>query len=139
MPCALSYPTCLVFCVLSCPTCSRVPCASYHTCSRVSRASCPIRYCASRALCPMWPRALHFMSPFSLITVLSCTLHILWPNITFCVLEFLRITLLFFWSFATYDFLGEFTKVKQTKYENIYIWNCKLFWYMWRWIWSSVQ
>lgn len=110
MPCALSYPTCLVFCVLSCPTCSRVPCASYHTCSRVSRASCPIRYCASRALCPMWPRALHFMSPFSLSTVLSCTLHILWPNITFCVLEFPSFMLLFFCLFVTCYFRGELTK-----------------------------
>ena len=106
-------PTCLVPHVLSCPT-FLVP--------YVPRASCPTCSCALRASCPMCSRALHasystclvpyvlmcftclvlhlpcasrFMSPFSLCSLLFCTLRTLCSNITFCALEFPWITLLF--------------------------------------------
>ena len=67
---------------------------------------------SSLASCLMWPHASRFMSSFSLRTLLYRTLRTLCPNITFCALEFLCFTLLFFCLFANCDFLEEFTKVK---------------------------
>ena len=68
--------------------------------------------CASRALCPMWPHASHFMRPFSLGTLLSCTLCALCSNITFYALEFPCFALLFSCLFATCNFWGVFSKLK---------------------------
>ena len=70
------------------------------------RGLVPHVLCASRTLCLIWPRALHFMSPFFLRTLLSRTLRTQSPNITFCTLEFPCLRLLLFYSFANCDFLG---------------------------------
>ena len=92
--------------VLLCPT-SLVPyMLSYLTCSSA------YILCTSRNSCPIWSQDWRFMSPFSLRTLLSRTLRILCPNITYCALEFPCFTLLFFCLSATCDFLREFTKVK---------------------------
>ena len=115
VPYATLCLTYLVPYMLSCPTYLRPHVLSSHTCSRVIRAlvshvpralRAPVFHvpCASRASNPMWPRASHFMSPFSFSTLLSCTLHTLCPNITFCALKFPCIALLFFCSFANFCF-----------------------------------
>ena len=110
--------------VLSCPTCYRVPRSSCHTWYRTSCGLCPTCSCVSRASCfcfffffynakyikclvPYWPRVSRFMSPFSLRILLFRTLRTLCPSITFCALEFPCISLLFFCSFSTCDFLEE--------------------------------
>ena len=124
-----------VLCV-SCPTCSCVLRASCPTCSRASHTSCLRWFRTSHALCftcfvtyvasclgPMWPYASHFISPFSLRTLLSRTLSTLCPNITFCALEFPCFTLLFFYLFATCEFLVEFTKVKTNIVLAVILWS----------------
>ena len=111
--------------VLSCPTCYCVPRSSCHTWYRTSCGLCPTCSCVSRASCffffffflynakyikclvPYWPRVSRFMSPFSLRILLFRTLRTLCPSITFCALEFPCISLLFFCSFSTCDFLEE--------------------------------
>ena len=60
-----------------------------------------------KCLVPYWPRVSRFMSPFSLRILLFRTLRTLCPSITFCALEFPCISLLFFCSFSTCDFLEE--------------------------------
>ena len=90
VPTVLSWPTCLTSHVTRA---LRAP--GFH----VSRASC--------AWCSIWPRALYFISPFFLRTLLFRTLCTLCPNITFFALEFPCTTLLFFYSFATCDFFWE--------------------------------
>ena len=157
LPLALraSCPTCSRALRASCSTCSRGPRPSCHTCSFASRAYCPLCSSASRALCltclvPYVASCFAFYEPFLLTTVFHHILYTLCPNIIFCALEFPCITVQFFCSFAAYDFLGKLTKVKtnivsqyqqydifeqfETKYENIYKWNCKLLWYRGRWI-----
>ena len=125
-----SCPTCSRVLRASCSTCCRASPASCTTCSRALRALMPqvprtlrafvptvllyptylvpyVLLCL-HALCSMWPRALRFMSPFSLRTLLFRTLRTLCPNFTFFALEFPCITLLFLCSFATCDFFEEF-------------------------------
>ena len=68
----------------------------------------------SRASCPMWPRASHFMSPFSLHALLFCNLRNLCPNITFCALELPSIALLSFLFICYLWFvLGNLLKLKR--------------------------
>ena len=84
------------------PYVPRAPRAWCHTCS-----------CVSRASSSMWACASCFMSPFSLRSLLFRTLRTLFPNITFCALEFPWIMLLFSCSFATCDlYFWKITKVK---------------------------
>lgn len=122
VPCALSA---------SCPTCFFASCALYPTCSCASHASCPTCSHALCASCLIWSSVLHtlmpymlpcllsfvlhvpwypirphvlcFMSPFSLCTLLSHTLHALCPNTTFCALEFPLFMLHFFCLFAEFE------------------------------------
>ena len=102
LQCVLWCHKCLVPYLLSCSTCSRASRASCCMYSHASRISCPPYSCAprvlcrtafvpdvlraSRAWCSLWPRTLYFMSPFSLCTLLSCTLRTLCPNTTFCAI-----------------------------------------------------
>ena len=86
-PHVLSCPTCLVPYVLLCPTCCRALRAPVFHMPRASRASSSV-----------WPRALRFMSLFSLRTLrtLFRTLLTLCPKITFYDLGFPCITVLYF-------------------------------------------
>ena len=91
LQCVLWCHRCLVPCLLLCSTCSRASRASCCMYSRASRVSCHTAFVpdvlrASRAWCSLWPRTLCFMSPFSLCTLLSCTLRTLCPNTTFCAI-----------------------------------------------------
>ena len=124
-----------------CPTCSRTLRALVPFVPRVLRAFVPHVSRAMRALaphllhalrasvlyvplasgflCPKWPRASRFMSPFSLRTLLSLTLHTLCPNITFCALEFQCISLLIFCSFANCLFFSaHLLKLKQISFTS---------------------
>ena len=87
----------------SCPMCSLDSRASCHVlaCSRALCFTCPVPYIAS---------CLVVYESFFLRTLFSRTLRTLWPNITFCVLEFLSFMLLFFCLFVTCYFRGELTK-----------------------------
>ena len=107
VPNVLSYPTCLVPYVpsasrASCPTCSRASCPTCPTCSRALRASCPtclVSYVAS------W-------------LVLYKTFFLTYPigSIT------LKLRSVFINNMDIFELF-------ETKYENIYIRNCKLHWY----------
>ena len=84
VPCVLLRLTCLVPYVLSCLAClvSHVSCALFayvHSCFRNL-----------------------FMSPY--VPLASRALRTLCANITFCALEFLCLTFLYFYSFSTCDF-----------------------------------
>ena len=123
----LLYLTCLVLYLLSCCPCLVPHVLSYRalrtslpTCSRGSRASCFACSCASRASCPVCtlaPRAsfLTCLVPYApslaflrYVPLVPHTLSTLCANITFYALKFQCPTLLFFCSFPTCDFLGEF-------------------------------
>lgn len=98
------------------PMCSRALLAYFPPCFLVSCALCPACSLASRAswLTYIVP-SMHsfFMSSFPLCTLqLPHTLSTLCANITLCALEFRRLPLLFFHSFLTCDFLGEFTQFR---------------------------
>ena len=130
VPYGFSCLTCLVSYVLSISACSRVLHAIVSHVPRAIRGIVPHVACALRApvfhvprafffffffynakyikcLVPYWPRVSRFMSPFSLRILLFRTLRTLCPSITFCALEFPCISLLFFCSFSTCDFLEE--------------------------------
>ena len=105
----------------SCPTCSRALRALVDYVSRVLHALVPhVPYVLSYLTCLVlymllcftclvlyMPSAQRFMSPFSLRTLLSRILSTLCPNVTFNVLEFPCIALLFFYLFANCDFIWE--------------------------------
>ena len=109
---------------------------------RALRGLVPHMLCASRASWPMRPHASHFISPFSLRTLLSRTLSTLCPNITFCALEFPCFTLLFFYLFATCEFLVEFTKAKTNIVLAVILWSDDQYlltvWFIWI-FWNQIR
>ena len=115
----VSCPTCFRALRVSCLTCSRVLRASNPTCSCAPRVSCNMCCCVSPASCftclvSCVDSCLALYETFFLRTLLFRNLHTLCPNITFCVLEFPCITLLFFCWFAACDFFEEIYRTVKT-------------------------
>ena len=111
----LSCPTCLVPYILSCLMCLVPYMPSFSrclTCSHALRASHPPCSRASRALCPTCSCA--FLAIFLYVLLLSHILGTPCTNIPSRALEFPCLTLLFFRSFPTCDFLeGDLLKLEQ--------------------------
>ena len=149
-----SWPTWLVSYAISCSTCLMLYILSCLTCLVLCVLPC------ITCLVPYVASCLALCEPFFLTYPIVSYLAYSFPNINSCTLEFPCTTLVFFYSFATCSFFGgKFIQVKtnilcryyfeltislyqqydifklfETKCKNIYIWNCKLFWYKWRWI-----
>ena len=87
-----------------------VSCVPRFLCALVSYMLRASLLSVLRALCPMCTHALWAL--FCYVPLAPCTLSSLYANITFCALEFLYLTLLFFCSFRICDFVGEFTQVR---------------------------
>ena len=109
-----------------CPRYSRMSCASCLACSYDTRAfspACLVHHVPHtipafvphvpfvlRAFCAMCLRALWALFPY--VTLIPRSFHTLCANIIFCALAFPCLKLLFFCSSPTFDFFGEFTKVR---------------------------
>ena len=123
--------------VLSCPTYLTCPRASRASCSTclmpyvLSSPTCLVLYALS---CPTFlvsyvPRVLRALVPYVSLFLCGLVPRALWalfPYVSYCQYYFeVAISI-----YQQYDIFELF----ETKYENMYIRNCKLFWYRWGWI-----
>ena len=108
----------------SCPTCSRASRASCPTCSHALRALMPYMPHALRALLPHVPRALCAPCPTCLVSYADSCLVLHEPF--FLTYPIASITLKLRSVFINNM---DITELFETKYENIYIRNCKLYWH----------
>ena len=147
-----SCPTCSCALRASCPMCSRALRASCSTCPRASRAWCPTCSRALRALLPHLPRALRALLPYmpralrALVPCMPRALRALVPYVLSCptyLVSYVASCLVLYEPFfLTYTIASitlkrrsvfinnmDIFELFETKYKNIYIRNCKLYWY----------